>query len=90
MLVSSNVLALLSKSNVLLASSCQGAVKGWSGWANITEFMYVQGMVDDLPDDDDTAWAHQITAGNATELRKLSDLLLVDLGHDFHKEANTA
>lgn len=43
---------------------------------------HVQGKVDDLPDNDDTAWAHQITAGNATELRKLSDLLLVDLGLD--------
>lgn len=49
----------------------------------------MQGMVDDLPDDDDTAWAHQITAGNATELRKLSDLLLVDLGYDFHVQATT-
>ena len=45
----------------------------------------MQGKVDDLPDDDDSSWALQVTAGNATELRKMSDLLLVDpvTGHDL-------
>ncbi|KAK9835774.1 hypothetical protein WJX74_007629 [Apatococcus lobatus] len=49
-----------------------------------------QGKVEDLPDNDDIAWAHQITAGNATELRKLSDLLLLHRGLEDGQLASTA